>query len=69
MVDIYTQNKILIILTPNYQDWLKLIKEYAKVVLFCVHCLIYLGDITTKWGDITTKCQKRDIKGIPLSKN
>jgi len=62
MVDIYTQNKILIILTPNYQDWLKLIKEYAKVVLFCLHCLIYLGDITTKW-------QKRDIKGIPLSKN
>jgi hypothetical protein len=60
-VDIYTQNKIVIILTPNYQDWLKLIKEYARVAFFYLHCLIYLDDITTKWW-------KKDIKGIPLSK-
>jgi hypothetical protein len=62
MVDIYTQNKMLMILTSNYQDWLKLIKECAKVALFCLRCLIYLDDITNKW-------QKKDIKGIPLPKN
>ena len=40
-----------------------MIKEYAKVTLFCLHCLLYLDDLTTKWQG------KKNIKGIPLSKN
>jgi hypothetical protein len=42
IVDIYTQNKILIHLTTNYQNRQKLLKEYAKVALFHLHCLIYI---------------------------
>jgi len=41
IVDIYTQNKILIHLTTNYQNRQKLLREYAQAALFHLHCLIY----------------------------
>jgi len=41
IVDIYTK-KHWYNLTTHYQNRQKLIKEYAKVILFHLHCLTYI---------------------------
>jgi len=42
IVDIYTQNKILIKFNNKLSKPVEINKEHAKVALFHIHCLIYI---------------------------